>query len=541
MSKILAFSHEARTMVGQGVNNLSKAVKVTLGPRGRNVLIEMKDKPPHITKDGVTVAKNISFKDKFQNIGAQMVKSVASRTADVAGDGTTTATILAESIFTHGMRLMTAGHDPMSLKRGIDKAVIKAVQALAEQARTVNTIDDIRKVATISANGDDEIGKMIAEAMDKVGNDGIITLEEGKSFESVLTVSNGFEFDRGFVSAYFMTPEEVEAGRNRAVQENALVWLVDGKLNSLVQLQEMIPTLESCAKQGLPVLLIAESIEDVVLHTLAHNAASGKLQCVAVKSPGFGASRREMLQDLAVLTGATLRDPSLVESVTKEVDLAELGRVKRVEVSKDKTVIIGVDGREAEIKAHCDKIRAQLSAANDTWERTQHEKRLAKLIGGVATIEVGASTEVAMKEKRDRIEDALAATRAAVNEGIVPGGGVALLRCLTALKGFSANNKEEDFGVDIIRDAVKEPLRQICVNAGESPEVITNRILRTSGSYGFDAAKLETCDMFERGIVDPTKVVRVALQNAADVAALLLTTECAITFDDEPEQPAKKQ
>ncbi|MHA2404802.1 MAG: Hsp60 family chaperonin, partial [Candidatus Kariarchaeaceae archaeon] len=450
---------------------------------------------------------------------------------------TTTATVLAEAIFTEGQKLMGAGHDPMSLKRGIDKAVEKIVESLQDQSRPVDTTEDIRQVATISSNGEKAVGDMVAEAMEKVGNNGIITLEEGKGFESRLRLSDGFEFDRGFTSAYFMTPQEVEQGRQRCVFDDARIWVIDGKLNSQNQMKEMIPTLELCVNEGKAIVIIAESIEDVVLNTLAINAAQGKLSCVAIKSPGFGASRKEMLEDLAILTGATVRDPAHVESVTKEVKTDELGYVKRIEVYKDRTVLIGEEGREEKIRYQCEKIRGMLDQLDSTWDRDQQEKRLAKLTGGVAVIEVGAPTEVAMKERRDRIEDALSATKAAIAEGIVAGGGVALVRASNVLKGFSTKNPEEDFGVGIVRKAVQEPLKHIVDNAGGTPDVVVAEVLKSKTGKGYDALKREYCDMFNKGIVDPTKVVRVALQNAADVAGLLLTTECVVSLDESTKDP----
>jgi chaperonin GroEL len=537
--KKLTFGQESRNAVGEGVRQLAQAVKATLGPRGRNAVIEQENKVPHITKDGVTVAKSIVLKDPVQNIGAQMVKQVASKTADVAGDGTTTATVLAEAIFSQGMKLMGAGHDPMCLKRGIDQAVEQVVAALQKQSKKVVTNEDIRQVATISSNGEKAVGDMIAKAMAAVGNDGIITLEEGKGFESRLRLSDGFEFDRGFASAYFMTPQEVESGRQRCVFNDARIWVIDGKLSSQAQMREMLHTLELCNNTGKPVVIIAESIEDVVLNTLAVNTAQGRLQCVAVKAPGFGQSRKEMLSDLAILTGAHVRDPGHVESVTKEVGLEELGFVKRIEVYKDRTVIVAPEGREELIKEQCDKVRALLTDLESAWDREQQEKRLAKLTGGVAVIEVGAPTEIAMKERRDRIEDALSATRAAIAEGIVPGGGVALVRAFTVLEKFSTSNEEENFGVGIVKQAIQEPLKHIVKNAGGAPDVVVSEVLRSKESQGFDAAAREHCDMYERGIVDPTKVVRVALQNAADIASLLLTTECVVSIeeDEKPQMP----
>lgn len=532
--KNLTFSDDARQAVARGVKTLAQSVKVTLGPRGRNVVIEQKGRPPHITKDGVTVAKSIVLKDREENIGAQMVKTVASKTADVAGDGTTTATVLAEAILTEGMKFMGAGHDPMSLKRGIDKAVERIVEDLKNQARPVDTTDDIRQVATISANGDRSIGDMIADAMDKVGNNGIITLEEGKATESKLRVSEGFEFDRGMASPYFMTPKEINEGRQRCVYENAKVWIINSKLSTAQQMKDMLPTLEKCVNLNKPVVIIAEQFDDVVLNTLAMNAARGVLPCLAVKAPGYGASRTEMLEDLAILTGATVRDPNHVESVTKDVELSELGEIRRIESYNDRTVIIGAEGREDALKDQCDKIRGLLNQQDSAWDREQLEKRLAKLTGGVAVIEVGAPTEIAMKEKKDRIEDALSATKAAVDEGIVAGGGVALVRALRSLDGFDTGNYEENFGVDIIRKAVAEPLKHIVRNAGETPDLVAKEIqAKKDDSYGYDAYSLEYCNMYERGIVDPKKVTRVALQNAADVAGLLLTTECVISIEEE--------
>lgn len=532
----LNFGHDARMKINNGIAKLAKAVKATLGPRGRNVVVEKRDGLARSTKDGVSVAKSIVLKDHVENIGAQMVRQVASKTADVSGDGTTTSVVLAEAIFASGMKLISAGSDPMSLKRGIDKAVDKVVESIQKQSRTVDTTDDIKQVATISANGETEIGDMIALAMDKVGNSGIITLEEGKGFESKLRVSDGFEFDRGFASAYFMTHQEVEAGRQRCVLENAKVWIIDSKLSTAQQMNDMIPTLTECMNKGVPVVIIAESVEDVVLNTLAINAAQGKLHCVAIKAPGFGQAKKEMMEDLSVLTGSTLRDPNHYDSVVKDVPLEELGQLRRIEVYKDRTVIVSHEGREEQIKEQCDKIRAGMEYLDETWAREQQEKRLAKLTGGVATIEVGAPTEVAMKERRDRIEDALAATRAAIEEGIVPGGGVALVRALQTLEGFSTGNQEEDFGVGVIRNAIQEPLRHIVKNAGSKPDVIIAQVLNEEGGQGYDASKLEFCDMFERGIVDPAKVTRVALQNAADVAGLLLTTEAVIALEDEKQE-----
>jgi len=447
---------------------------------------------------------------------------------------TTSATILAEAIFAEGMKLVVARHDPMSIKRGIDKAVEQVVEALKLQSREVESNDDIRKVATVSANGEVEIGDIIAKAMLEVGNDGVITLEEGTGFESELHVSQGFEWDRGFLSAYFMTQEEVNAGRNRCVMEGAKVWIVDGKLSTVQDMTSMLPTLEICMRDNLPVVIIAEDISGPVLNTLAVNAAKGLLQCVAIKSPGYGASRKEMIEDLAIISGATVRDPSQFESVVKDVELSELGSIRRIEVSKEKSVLIGAPGQESAIQKQCEVIRAMVKDSDSSWTTEQLNKRLAKLTGGVATLAVGAPTEVAMREKRDRFEDALAATRAAVAEGVVAGGGVSLVRASKVLDTYTTGNPEEDFGVNIIKIAVREPLRQILKNAGQSDQVIISKLMESEDpQFGYNAATNEYANMFDAGVIDPTKVSRVALQNAADVAGLLLTTECLICVDEE--------
>jgi len=536
VKKDILFGDDSRAKILVGAKKLAAAVKVTLGPRGRNVIMQRSDLESVISKDGVTVAKSIVLKDPQENVGAQMVKNVAGKTADVAGDGTTTSAVLAEAILDQGMKLIAANHDPMSIKRGIDKAVSVVVDSLRESSRPVKSSDDIKKVATISANGETDIGIMIAKAMEEVGNDGVITLEEGKGFESKLHTSQGFEWDRGYLSAYFMTPEEVNAGRKRCVYENARIWLIDGKLSTTQDMEDMLPTLEACMSQSIPVVIVAEDISGAVLNTLAMNAAQGRLQCVAVKSPGYGASRKEMVEDLSVITGATVKDPAVSDSVLKDVSIEDLGLIRRIEVSKDKTVVIGMDGQEDAIKTQCDSIRASLKDVDSEWNREQMEKRLAKLTGGVATIEVGAPTEVAMREKRDRIEDALAATRAAVAEGVVAGGGVALVRAGKALKAFETGNVEEDFGVNIIKSALQAPMMQIIKNAGESEQVVVNEVLaQENNEMGWNAATRKYVNMFQAGIIDPTKVARVALQNAADIAGLMLTTECLISIEDTAE------
>jgi chaperonin GroEL len=542
-NKKLSFGQDSRERISVGVNKLARAVKATLGPRGRNVVIGTQGKEPHSTKDGVTVAKAISLSDPEENVGAQLVKSVASKTADVAGDGTTTATVLAEAILTQGNKLVAANHDPMSLKRGIDKAVERVVASIKEQSREVSGIDDIRKVATVSANGDAEIGNMIAEAMEKVGNDGVITLEEGKSFESSLKVSDGFEWDRGYLSPFFLNQEDSLLDKPRAVHRDAYVWIINGKLSTAQDIQDMLPTCNMVRNANKALVVIAEDITGVVLNTLAANHVRGVLASVAIKSPGYGESRTQMIEDLAIITGATVRDPSLLtddgdgNGLITNVSLDELGRCERIEVTKDKTVIIGPPNREDAIKMQCDKIRRQLKDVDSAWDREQMEKRLAKLSGGVATIEVGAPTEVAMKEKRDRMEDALAATRAAIAEGVIPGGGTTLAKASMALVGFSTGNAEEDHGVSIVRKAICEPLQTIARNAGEGEQVVLQKVLESSETgFGFNAATLRYENMLEAGIIDPAKVARVALQNAADVAGLMLTTEALIT--DEPSTKA---
>jgi len=532
--KKIEFSQEARKKIADGVTVLSKAVKATLGPRGRNVVLERQHGAPHITKDGVTVAKSISLRDEFENIGVQMVKEVALKTADLAGDGTTTATVLAEAILTEGMRLVAAGSDPMSLKRGIDKATQKVVELLKAQTRQVKSTEEIRQVATISANGDSEIGDMIAEAMKAVGKQGVITLEEGKGFESELRVSSGFEFDRGYLSGHFCNDVE----RQRVVYDDAIVWLINGKVVGTNMLEDMIPVFQYCSNEGLPLVLIAESIEGEILQTMILNYLKGALKCVAIKAPGFGDRRVEMLGDLAALTGAQLRDPQAVGNtgLVKAINPEELGRCKRIEVTRENTVLVAPDGTEASVEARVSQINAQLSQEPSSWDRERTQQRLGKLTGGIGVILVGGATEMEIKEKKDRLEDALSATKAAVEEGIVAGGGVALTRAAKELETFTTGNPEEDIGVRIVREAIQIPLCQIAENAGEDGKVIVRDVKNaTSDAMGFDAAAREFKDMFEAGIVDPTKVTRVALQNATSIAGLMLTTECVVAFDRNDE------
>lgn len=533
-SKLLEFGQPSREKIVGGVAKLARAVKATLGPRGRNVVIQKKMGTPHITKDGVTVARSISFKDPYEEVGAQMVKEVAQKTADVAGDGTTTATVLAEAIATEGLKLVAARHDPMSLKRGIDKAVEKVVEQIVSQRKVVSTSQEVRQVATISANGDDTIGSMVAEAIEKVGKDGIITLEEGKSTESTLRVASGFEFDRGYLSPYFCNDIE----KQRVILQDARVLLVNGKLAGSGALKDMQEVLEECHANSIPIVIIAENIEGEILNTLIVNAFKGALRCVAIKAPGFGETRKEMLGDIAALTGSVLRDSDLTgaTSAVKNLRIDELGFSPRIEVYKDKTLLLANPGCEEFVEQRAAQIRAKMTQADSSHDIDNLEKRLAKLTGGAAVIEVGAATEAEMKERKDRLEDALAATRAAIQEGIVPGGGVALVRAASALKGFSTGNAEEDAGVRIVLDAITVPLKQIAENAGQAGDVVVSDVRdRSSAAVGFDAYKLQMTDMFEAGIVDPTKVTRIALQNAASIAGLMLTTECVVVFDPEDE------
>lgn len=532
-SKLLEFGQPSREKIVNGVAKLARAVKATLGPRGRNVVIQKKMGTPHITKDGVTVARSINFKDPYEEVGATMVKEVAQKTADVAGDGTTTATVLAEAIVTEGLKLVAARHDPMSLKRGIDKAVERVVEEVAVQKRVVSSSQEVRQVATISANGDESIGSMVAEAIDKVGKDGIITLEEGKGTESTLRVAGGFEFDRGYLSPYFCNEHE----KQRVVLQDARILLVNGKLVGSGALKDMQMVLEECHANSIPIVIVAENIEGEILSTLIVNAFKGALRCVAIKAPGFGESRKEMLGDLAALTGAQLRDGDMTgQNLVKNLRMEELGFTPRIEVYKDRTLLLANPACDELVESRANVIRAKMEQADSSHDLDNLEKRLAKLTGGAAVIEVGAATEAEMKERKDRLEDALAATRAAIQEGIVPGGGVALVRAASALRSFETGNKEEDAGVRIVLDAITVPLRQIAENAGQAGDVVVADVRdRSTGSRGFDAYKLQMTDMFEAGIVDPTKVVRIALQNASSIAGLMLTTECVVVFDPEDE------
>jgi len=518
-AKMFRFSQEAREKILRGVNVLADAVTVTLGPKGRNVVVEKSFGAPTVTKDGVTVAKEIELEDHFENMGAQMVKEVASKTSDVAGDGTTTATVLARSIFTEGIKMVAAGHDPMSLKRGIDRAVAAVTDELKNLSKPTKDRREIAQVGAISANNDAAIGDIIAEAMEKVGKEGVITVEEAKGLDTMLEVVEGMQFDRGYLSPYFVTdPERMEARL-----EDAYVLIHEKKISSM---KDVLPILESIAKTGKPFLLVSEDVDGEALATLVVNKLRGTLACMAVKAPGFGDRRKAMLEDIAILTGGKV----IVEELgikLENVTLQDLGRAKRIVVDKDNTTIIDGAGKKADIEARIKQIRAQIEETTSDYDREKLQERLAKLVGGVAVIRVGAATEMEMKEKKARVEDALHATRAAVEEGVVPGGGVALIRASSALDNLRAGD-DEKAGIGIIRKALEDPCRWIATNAGWEGSVVVNKIKNSKGSFGFNALSEEFEDLMKAGIMDPTKVVRSALQNAASVAGLLLTTECII-------------
>jgi chaperonin GroEL len=525
-AKEIVFSQNARHSIATGLNILANTVKVTLGPRGRNVIIEKSWGSPTVTKDGVTVAKEIELEDKLANMGAQMVKEVASKTSDIAGDGTTTATVLAQAIYTEGSKLVAAGHNPMDIKRGIDAAVAKIVENLKDQAKPTKGKTEIAQVGTISANGETVIGDILAEAMEKVGKEGVITVEEAKSMETTLDVVEGMQFDRGYLSPYFVT----DAERMESVLEDAFILVHEKKLSNM---KDLLPLLEQVAKGGRPLVIIAEDIDGEALATLVVNKLRGTLNVCAVKAPGFGDRRKEMLKDIAVLTGgqAITEDLGLkLESVT----LKDLGRAKRITVDKDNTTIVEGAGKKVDIEARVKQIRVQIEDTTSEYDREKLQERLAKLVGGVAVVKVGAATESEMKEKKARVEDALHATRAAVEEGIVPGGGVALIRALSSLDGLKFSD-DRQYGVNIIRRAVEEPLRQIAVNAGVDGSIVIEKVKNGKGSFGFNAATEVYEDLVKAGVIDPTKVVRAALQNAASVASLMLTTEALIA-----ERPKKK-
>lgn len=529
-AKDVRFGDEVRQKMTNGVNILANAVKVTLGPKGRNVVLERSYGAPTITKDGVSVAKEIELKDKFENMGAQMVKEVASKTSDIAGDGTTTATVLAQAIIREGMKSVAAGMNPMDLKRGIDKAVAAAIADLKTQSKPCTTSKEIAQVGSISANSDESIGKIIADAMDKVGKEGVITVEDGSGLESELDVVEGMQFDRGYLSPYFINNQD----RQIALMDNPLVLLHDKKISNI---RDLLPTLEQVAKSGRPLLIIAEDIDGEALATLVVNNIRGILKTTAVKAPGFGDRRKAMLEDIAILTGGTVIADEVglkLESVTLE----QLGQAKRIEVGKENTIIIDGAGNEANIKGRIAQIKAQIEESTSDYDKEKLQERVAKMAGGVAVIKVGATTEIEMKEKKARVEDALHATRAAVEEGIVAGGGVALIRARNAISKIKGDNLDQEAGIKIVLRAVEEPLRQITQNAGVEPSVVVNNVAAGKGNYGYNAANETYGDMIEMGILDPTKVTRSALQNAASVAGLMLTTDCMIAELPKDDGPA---
>ncbi|MDO8414301.1 MAG: chaperonin GroEL [Gallionellaceae bacterium] len=528
-AKEVKFHDAARSKMVAGVNILANAVKVTLGPKGRNVVLDRSYGAPTITKDGVSVAKEIELKDKFENMGAQMVKEVASKTSDVAGDGTTTATVLAQSIVQEGMKFVAAGMNPMDLKRGIDKAVIAAVAELKKLSKPCTTSKEIAQVGSISANSDTVVGEKIAQAMEKVGKEGVITVEDGSGLEDELDIVEGMQFDRGYLSPYFINSQDKQI----AAMENPFILLHDKKISNI---RELLPLLEQVAKAGRPLLIIAEDVDGEALATLVVNNIRGILKTVAVKAPGFGDRRKSMLEDIAILTGGTVIAEEVGLSLEKAT-LAELGQAKRAEVGKENTIIIDGAGKEDAIKGRISQMNKQVEDASSDYVKEKLQERKAKLAGGVAVIKVGASTEVEMKEKKARVEDALHATRAAVEEGIVPGGGVALLRAKVAVATLKGSNHDQDAGITIVLRAMESPLRAIVENAGDEPSVVVNKVLEGKGSFGYNAATSEYGDMLAMGVVDPTKVTRVALQNAASIAGLMLTTACMVAESPE-DKPA---
>lgn len=529
-AKDVKFHDHARTKIVKGVNILADAVKVTLGPKGRNVLLERSFGAPVITKDGVSVAKEIELQDKLENMGAQMVKQVASKTADVAGDGTTTATVLAQAIVQEGMKAVASGMNPMDLKRGIDKAVTALVDELKSMSKPITTNREIAQVGSISANADHSIGQIIADAMDKVGKEGVITVEEGKSLQNELDVVEGMQFDRGYISPYFINNPDKQV----AALDEPMILLYDKKISNI---RDLLPTLENVAKANKPLLIIAEDVEGEALATLVVNSMRGILKVAAVKAPGFGDRRKAMLEDIAILTGATVVSEETGMQLEK-VTIEHLGQAKRVEVQKENTIIIDGAGDATKIKARVQSIQTQIQEATSDYEKEKLQERVAKLAGGVAVIHIGAATEVEMKEKKDRVDDALHATRAAVEEGIVPGGGVALLRARSQISTLKGENDDQEAGIRIVLRAVEEPLRAIVKNAGEEPSVVIAEVLAAQGNIGYNAATGEYVDMVETGVVDPTKVTRTALQNAASVAGLILTTDATVAELPKEEKKA---
>jgi chaperonin GroEL len=527
-AKEVRFSDDARTRMVKGVNVLANAVKATLGPKGRNAVLEKSFGAPTITKDGVSVAKEIELKDKFENMGAQMVKEVASNTSDEAGDGTTTATVLAQAIIREGMKAVASGRNPMDIKRGVDRAVQTAVEELKKLSKPCKDSKAIAQVGTISANSDESIGKTIAEAMEKVGKEGVITVEEGSGLENELEVVEGMQFDRGYLSPYFINNQ----ANQTAELEKPLILLVDKKISNI---RELLPLLEGIAKSGRPLLVVAEDVEGEALATLVVNNIRGILKVASVKAPGFGDRRKAMLQDIAILTGGTVISDEVGLSLEKAT-LNDLGEAKKIVVEKENTTIIDGAGKQSDIKARIESIRQQVEEATSDYDKEKLQERVAKLSGGVAVVKVGAATEIEMKEKKARVEDALHATRAAVEEGVVPGGGVALVRAQRALDKLEGANEDQTVGIRILHRAVEEPLRQIVENAGEDAAVIVNRVKEGKGSFGYNAASGEFGDLIEQGILDPTKVTRLALQNAASVAGLLLTTEVMVAEAPKDEE-----
>lgn len=532
MAKDIIFNLEARNALKKGVDKLSNAVKVTLGPKGRNVIIDKKFGAPIITKDGVTVAKEIELEDAIENMGAQMLKEVASKTADLAGDGTTTATVLAQAIITSGLKNVTAGANPMDLKRGIDKAVVKVIEDLQKQSKEVgDSIEKIEQVATISANNDHSIGKLIAEAMSKVKKEGVITIEEAKGTETEVKVVEGMQFDRGYISPYFVTDTE----KMETVFEDPYVLIHDKKISTM---KDFLPILEKVVQTGKPLLIISEDVDGEALATLVVNKLRGSLKIAAVKAPGFGDRRKAMLEDIAILTGGTVISEEQGYKL-EQADLSQLGRAEKITIDKDNTTIVSGKGEPDMIKARVNQIKSQIENTTSDYDREKLQERLAKLAGGVAVLYVGAASEVEMKEKKDRFDDALHATRAAVEEGIVPGGGIAYIRALEALVDFEGDNADETTGVAIVRRALEEPLRLIVENAGVEGSIVVQKVKEGKEDYGFNARTETYENLYESGVIDPTKVTRIALENASSIAGMLLTTECVLAEikEDKPEMP----
>ncbi len=529
-AKEVRFSDDARHRMVHGVNVLADAVKVTLGPKGRNVVLDKSFGAPTVTKDGVSVAKEIELKDKFENMGAQMVKEVASQTSDIAGDGTTTATVLAQAILREGLKSVAAGMNPMDLKRGLEKAVIKAVDALKKMSEPCSDSNAIAQVGTISANSDLDVGKIIADAMDKVGKEGVITVEDGSTLENELNVVEGMQFDRGYLSPYFVNNQD----NMSAELDEPYILLFDKKISNI---RDLLPVLEGVAKSGRPLLIIAEDVEGEALATLVVNTIRGIVKVAAVKAPGFGDRRKAMLEDIAILTGGKVISEEIGLSLEK-VGLEDLGSAKKIVVTKENTTVVDGAGNKADIEGRVKQIRAQIEESTSDYDKEKMQERVAKLAGGVAVIKVGAATEVEMKEKKARVEDALHATRAAVEEGVVPGGGVALIRAREALKGVKGDNHDQDVGISIALRAMEEPLRQIVGNAGEEASVILSKVEEGKANFGYNAATGEYGDMIEMGILDPTKVTRSALQNASSIAGLMITTEAMVAELPKKEEPA---